>query len=169
MESEERNHLIGTRLRGLLLPENLPVCHLLRRQQPLLDERLQHRMPHGGRPPVRHFALDRKRIGEFSSSPSLSPPSFPETFVALKDALDEEEKEGRRQQTMNRQKNGANSLSLLLLKGRGAVVRKGCANREGETAGQKSLSFPSLSPPSFLETFVALRNAHGKKEERRRR
>ena len=31
------------------------------------------------------------------------------------------------------------------------------------------LSSPLLSPRSFLETSAALRNAHGKKEERRRR
>ena len=69
-------------------------------------------------------------------------PHFLETFVALKDALDEEEKERRRRQMMNRQKNRANSLSLLLLKGRGAAVRKGHADQEGKTAGRKSLSFP---------------------------
>ena len=72
---------------------------------------------------------------------SLLPP-FLETFTALKDALDEEEKERQQRQTMNRQKNGADSLSLLLLKGRGAAVRKGHADQEGKTAGRKSLSFP---------------------------
>jgi len=72
---------------------------------------------------------------------SLLPPLL-ETFAALKDALDEEEKERRRQQTMNKRKNKTNSFSLLLLKGRGAVVRKGSADREGEMAEQKSLSLP---------------------------
>ena len=43
---------------------------------------------------------------------------------------------------MNRRKNEVNNLSLLLLKGRGAAVRKGHADQEGKTAGQKSLSFP---------------------------
>ena len=72
---------------------------------------------------------------------SLLPP-FLETFAALKDALDEEEKEWRWRQMMNRQKNGANNLSLLLLKRRGAAVRKGRADWEGETAEGKSLSLP---------------------------
>ena len=48
-------------------------------------------------------------IAEGSVSSPLLPHSLPlpflETFAALKDALDEEEKERRRQQTMNGQKN----------------------------------------------------------------
>ena len=40
---------------------------------------------------------DRKRIGEFFSSPSLSPFSFLETTAALKNALGKKEKGRRRQ------------------------------------------------------------------------
>jgi hypothetical protein len=76
-----------------------------------------------------------KRISEFSSSALSLPLPFLEIFVALRDALDEEEKERRRQQTTNRQKNEVNTLSFLLLKGRGAAVRKGRADREGKAAG----------------------------------
>ena len=85
-------------------------------------------------------------IPERSVSSPLLPRSlllpFLETFAALKDALDEEEKERRRLQTMNRRKNEANSFSLLLLKGRGAAVKKGRADRERETTERKSLSLP---------------------------
>ena len=66
MEGEKGNHLVGTRLRELLLPGDPPVCHLLRQQKPLRDESLQHRLIHSGRPPVRHFAPNRK--GSVSSS-----------------------------------------------------------------------------------------------------
>ena len=85
-------------------------------------------------------------IAKGSVSSPLLPRSlllpFLETFTALKDTLNEEEKERRRRQTMNRRKNEANSFSLLLLKGRGAAVRKGRADWEGETAEGKSLSLP---------------------------
>jgi len=72
---------------------------------------------------------DRKRICEFFSSPSLSPFSFLETAVALKNALGKKEKE-RRRQMRNMQKNGAKILSLLLLKKKGTTVRGGCTDRE---------------------------------------
>ena len=39
------------------------------------------------------FAPDHKRISEFLSSPSLSPPSFLETFVSLKIAHGEKGRE----------------------------------------------------------------------------
>jgi len=61
--------------------------------KPLRDESLQHRLPHVGHPPVRHFALDRKKVGEFLSSPSLSPPSFLETSAALRNAHDKKGRE----------------------------------------------------------------------------
>jgi len=75
------------------------------------------------------------------SSPLLPcslPLPFLETSAALRNTLDEEEKERRRWQTTNRQKNEANTLSLLLLRGRGAVVRKGRADQEGEAAGREN-------------------------------
>ena len=64
-------------MRELLPPGGPLVRHILRRQKHLRGESLQNRLPQVGQPPVRHFAPDHKRIGEFSSSPSPSPPSFP--------------------------------------------------------------------------------------------
>ena len=77
------------------------------------------------------------------SSPLLPrslPLPFLETSAALSNTLDEEEKERPRWQMTDRQKNEANTLSLLLLKGKGAAVRKGRADQEGEAAGRETLS-----------------------------
>jgi len=85
---------------------------------------------------------DHKRICEFFSSPSLSPFSFLETVVALKNALGKKEKE-RRRQMRNRRKNRTKTLSLLLLKEKGTTVRGGHADRERRNGGAKNpLSFP---------------------------
>ena len=72
---------------------------------------------------------DRKRICEFLFSPSLSPLSFLETTMALKNALGKKEKE-RRRQMRKRQKNRVKTFSLLLLKEKGTTVRGGHAVRE---------------------------------------
>jgi len=86
---------------------------------------------------------DRKRIGEFFSSPSLSPLSFLETTVALRNAHDKKEEE-RRWQMRNRQKNGSKTLSPLLLKEKGTTVREGRADQEKAKwrSEELSLSFP---------------------------
>ena len=83
-------------------------------------------------------------IAKGSVSSPLLPRSlllpFLETFAALKDALDEEEKERRRQP--NRQKNEANSLSLLLLKGKRTAVKEGRSDRGRQNGGARISLFP---------------------------
>ena len=84
---------------------------------------------------------DRKRIGGFISSPSLSPFSFLETVVALKNAHGKKEKE-RRRQMRNRRKSRAKTFSLLL-KEKGAAVGEGAPIGRDENGGAKNhLSFP---------------------------
>jgi len=84
---------------------------------------------------------DRKRIGEFFSSPSFSPFSFLETAAALKNALGKEEKE-RRRQMRNRQKNGAKTLSPFLLKEKGTTIREGRTDPGRQNGGAKNSLFP---------------------------
>ena len=85
---------------------------------------------------------DHRRIGEFFSSPSLSPFSFLETTVALRNAHGKKEEE-RRRQMRNRQKNRAKTLSLLPLKEKRIAVREGRAVRGRQNGGAKNpLSFP---------------------------
>ena len=85
---------------------------------------------------------DHKRIGEFFSSPSLSPLSFLETIVALRNAHGKK-KEERRQHMRNRQKNRAKPLPLLLLKEKGTTVREGNADQEKAKRQSEELSlFP---------------------------
>ena len=72
---------------------------------------------------------DHRRIGEFFSSPSLSPFSFLETAAALKNAHVKKEKE-RRRQMRNRRKNRAKTFSLPQPKEKGIAVRGGHADRE---------------------------------------
>jgi len=84
---------------------------------------------------------DHKRIGEFFSSPSLSPLSFLEATAALRNAHGKKEEE-RRRQMRNRQKNRAKTLSLLLLKEKGTVVREGRTDRGRQNGGAKNSLFP---------------------------
>jgi len=80
-------------------------------------------------------------VSFFFSSPSLSPLSFLETAVALKNTLGEKE-EKRGQQMRNRRKNGVKTFSLLLLKQKGTVVRGGHIDRERRNGGTKNPLFP---------------------------
>ena len=86
---------------------------------------------------------DRKRIGEFFSSPSLSPFSFLETVVALKNAHGKKEKK-RRRQMGKRRKEQAKTFSLLLLKEKDTTVRGGRADRERRNGGAKKTSLSHL-------------------------
>ena len=105
---------------------------------------------------------NHKRIGEFLSSPSLSTLSFLETTMALKYAHGKKEEE-RRRQMRNRQKNGAKTLPLLLLKEKGTLVMEGHADQRRKNSGARnSLSLSHLMQMRHAltdETYLARRNS----------